>query len=79
MTKFYFNVRSEIGVVQDEEGQELPDLAAAAAEAVRSVEAYVAEAPAEGLVVLEVANSSGSSVVTVNIGAVAATDEAAQS
>ncbi len=79
MTKYYFNVRSEIGMVQDEEGQELPDLAAAATEAVRSVEAFVAEAPSEGLLVLEVATASGANIVIIDIAALAASDEIARS
>ena len=71
MTKFFFNVRHEGGVVRDEDGADLPNVSAAATEAAQSAEAFVREATTPGDMVLEVADASGHTVFTVDIQAVA--------
>ncbi len=70
MTKFFFNVRHEGGVVRDEDGADLPNVSAAATEAARSAEAFVREASTPGEMVLEVANAMGHTVVNVDIQAI---------
>jgi hypothetical protein len=48
MPLFYFNIRDGNGLVEDEEGRELPDAAAARAEAVQGIRSILAEDVRQG-------------------------------
>ena len=49
MPRYYFHVCNGTGFVQDEEGQELPDLEAARAEAVRNARCIMASEVQRGM------------------------------
>jgi hypothetical protein len=68
MCTYYFHVRDEIGLVQDQDGIDLPDLRTAAAEAMRSAREYVADGcSALTNASFEIADDSGRIVLSVPI------------
>jgi hypothetical protein len=72
MPRYRFNIHNGIGFVEDEEGRELPDLAAARAEAVKGIRSILAEDVAEGRVDLrgriEVLDEADAPVLTIAFG-----------
>jgi hypothetical protein len=70
--RFYFHVCNGTGFVQDEEGQELPDLEAARAEAIRSARSIMASDVQRGMLDLssfiEIEDSGHQLVHTLGFG-----------
>jgi hypothetical protein len=67
MPLYYFHVRTERGLVEDEEGIELADMQAVRREALVSTHEFTAEAEWPGALTLEVEDASGSTVLTLPI------------
>ena len=67
MALYCFHVRTDAGFVPDAEGVELPDLASALREALRSAHEFRSEAEAPCTMRFEIADSSGQVVLTVPI------------
>ncbi len=69
MPRYRFNVDNSIGFVADEEGRELPDLAAARAEALKGVRSILAEDVLNGRLDLkgrlEVTDEAGEILATI--------------
>lgn len=69
MPRFYFHLHNQIGEVPDEEGEDLPDLAAARARAIENIRSIMAGEIAEGRLDLrgsiDIADSGGAVVATV--------------
>jgi hypothetical protein len=69
MQRFYFNIRSEAGVLQDLEGTELPDLEAARREAIEDARQLMSDAVRIGYDIVsrsvEVGNVAGEMVLSV--------------
>jgi hypothetical protein len=69
MPRYFFNIREGFEVDEDEEGVELPDIEAARAEALATVEELREElgADAQGIE-LEIADESGRRLLTIPFG-----------
>ena len=67
MSLYRFHVRDASGLVEDEEGTELPDLPAAFAEALRCVHELVDDTPIPAGMQLEIADETGRVVLMVPI------------
>jgi hypothetical protein len=67
MTLYRFHVRDAAGLIEDEEGIDLPDLASVFKYALRSAREFSAEAEPAADMVFEVADSTGRTVLTVPI------------
>ena len=65
---YRFHVRDALGLVEDNDETELPDLYAALAEAPRSAHEFLAEASATPGMQFEIADSTGQVVLKVPIG-----------
>jgi hypothetical protein len=65
MPRFYFNIRDGYDVDEDEEGIELPDLEAARAEALATVEELREELADAGNIELEIVDETGRRLLTV--------------
>jgi hypothetical protein len=72
MPLYYFHVGHEGGLVEDEEGIDLPDTAAAYAEAVRSAVEFLAETGDPDPMQLEITDTSGTLVLRASIHELAA-------
>jgi len=67
MALYYFHVRTELGLVEDEDGVDLPDLAAVMHEALASAHEFLAEVDGPGFLAFEVADEGGCVVLRVPI------------
>ena len=67
MPLYYFHVRTERGLVLDEEGIDLPHMQAVRREALTSAAEFMAEAEWSGALTLEVEDASGDTVLTLPI------------
>ena len=65
MPRYFFNIRDGYDVDEDEEGVELPDIAAARAEALATVEELRDELKDVGNIELEITDESGRRLLTV--------------
>ncbi|QFU16521.1 DUF6894 family protein [Microvirga thermotolerans] len=65
MPRFYFNIRDGYELDEDEEGIELPDLEAARAEALATVEELRGQLADAANIELEIADESGRRLLTV--------------
>jgi len=69
MQRFYFNIRSEAGLLEDMEGTELPDLEAARVEAIEDARQLMSDAVRIGFDIasrsVEVRNEGGELVLFV--------------
>jgi hypothetical protein len=65
MPRYFFNIRDGYDVDEDEEGIELPDLEAARAEALATVEELRDELVDAGSIELEITDESGQRLLTV--------------
>ena len=69
MPLYYFHVHNSVGFVEDEEGRELPGVAAARAEALKGIRSLIAEDVLRGHVdlrgKLEVADEAGRILLTI--------------
>ncbi len=72
MSVYRFHVRDAAGLIEDEEGIDLPDLASAFRYALRSAQEFSAEAPPPADMLFEIADSTGRTVLTVPISDLAA-------
>ena len=70
MPLYYFHVRTDGGLVEDEEGLDLPHMQAVMSEALTSAAEFMAEAEWPGALTLEVEDASGDTVLTLPIQAV---------
>ena len=70
MPLYYFHVRTDRGLVEDEEGIELPDMQAVRREALVSAHEFTAEAQWSGALAFEVVDAAGETVLTLPIQAV---------
>jgi hypothetical protein len=70
MPLYYFHVRTERGLIEDEEGIDLPHMQAVRREALVSAHEFIVEAQWSGLLTFEVANASGDTVLILPIQAV---------
>jgi hypothetical protein len=70
MPLYYFHVRTDGGLVEDEEGIDLPHMQAVMSEALTSAAEFMAEAEWPGVLTLEVEDASGDTVLTLPIQAV---------
>jgi hypothetical protein len=70
MAQYYFHVRTDCGLVEDEEGIDLPHMQAVRREALVSAHEFMAEAQRSGILTFEVANASGDTVLVLPIQAV---------
>ncbi len=67
MSLYRFHVRDVFGLIEDDEGTELPDLHAALAVALRSTREFLAEAPSTPGMQFEIADDTGRVVLKVPI------------
>ena len=67
MALYYFHVRTQTGLVEDEEGLDLPHLDAVRREALVSAHEFLAEAEWSGPLAFEVTDAHGVTVVTLPI------------
>jgi len=67
MPLYYFHVRTERGLFEDEEGIDLPHMQAVRHEALVSAHEFMAEAEWSGVLTLEVEDASGDTVLTLPI------------
>ena len=67
MAIFQFNIRDKCGLVLDDEGIELPDIVAAAREAVRSASEFLTEASSPTDMAFEITDETGRLVLIVPI------------
>ena len=65
MPRYYFNIRDGYDVDEDEEGIELPDIEAARAEALATVEELRDELRDAGNIELEITDDAGRRLLTV--------------
>ncbi|HLM39355.1 MAG TPA: hypothetical protein VK434_07130 [Microvirga sp.] len=65
MPRYFFNIRDGYDVDEDEEGVELPDIEAARAEALATVEELWDELKDAGNIELEITDESGRRLLTV--------------
>jgi hypothetical protein len=65
MPRYFFNIRDGYDVDEDEEGIELPDIEAARAEALATVEELRDELKDAGNIELEITDESGRRLLTV--------------
>jgi hypothetical protein len=72
MPLFYLHLHNSVGFVRDEEGRDFPDLAAARAEAIKSIRSLLAEDLRHGRLDLrgrlDVAGADGEILATVAFG-----------
>ena len=70
--RYHFNIHNGIGFVEDEEGRELADLAAARAEGLKGIRSIVCEDVQKGIVDLdgrlEIRDGEGALVLTIPFG-----------
>jgi hypothetical protein len=64
---YRFHIRDASGLIEDEEGTNLPDLASAFRHALDSAREFSAEAPPPANMLFEIADSTGRTVLTVPI------------
>ncbi len=64
---YRFHIRDAFGLIEDEEGTELPDLYAVLAEALRSTHEFLAEAASASGMQFEIADNTGRVVLKVPI------------
>ena len=67
MPLYYFHVRTDGGLVEDEEGIELPHMQAVMSEALTSAAEFTAEAEWSGALTFEVADDLGDTVLILPI------------
>jgi hypothetical protein len=67
MSIYRFHVRDAFGLIEDEEGIDLPDLASAFKHALRSAKEFSAEASPPPDMLFEIADGAGRTVLTVPI------------
>ncbi len=67
MSVYRFHIRDASGLIEDEEGIDLPDLASAFRQALHSAREFSAEAPPPADMLFEIADSTGRTVLTVPI------------
>ena len=71
MPRYFFNVYDDV-IAQDEEGRELPNLAAARLEAIRGARGLISEQVSHGYIVLshwiDVIDAQGETVLTITFG-----------
>ena len=67
MAQYYFHVRTDRGLVEDEEGVDLPHMQAVRHEALVSAHEFIAEAEWSGALTFEVADDSGDTVLILPI------------
>ncbi len=67
MSVYRFHIRDAAGLIEDEEGIDLPDLASAFKHALRSAQEYSAEALPPPDMQFEIADSRGHTLLTVPI------------
>ena len=67
MALYYFHVRTQSGLVEDEEGLDLPDLDAVKREALVSAHEFLVEAEWAGPLAFEVTDICGATVLTLPI------------
>ncbi len=67
MGLYRFHIRDAFGLVEDQEGTELPDLYAALAEALRSTHEFLADASSTPGMQFEIADDTGRVVLKVPI------------
>ena len=67
MAQYYFHVRTDRGLVEDEEGIDLPHMQAVRHEALVSAHEFIAEAEWSGALTFEVADDSGDTVLILPI------------
>ncbi len=67
MSVYRFHIRDASGLIEDEEGVDLPDLAAVLRHALDSAREFSAEAPPPTDMLFEIADSTGRTVLTVPI------------
>jgi hypothetical protein len=67
MALYYFHVRTQSGLVEDEEGLDLPHLDAVRREAFVSAHEFLAEAEWSGPLAFEVTDERGATVLTLPI------------
>lgn len=65
MPLYFFNIRDGYDVDEDEEGVELPDLAAARAEALATVEELRDQLPDASDIALEITDDTGRRLMTI--------------
>ena len=70
MALYYFHVRTDRGLVEDEEGVDLPHMQAVRREALVSAHAFMAEAQWSGALAFEVVDAAGETVLILPIQAV---------
>jgi len=70
MPLYYFHVRTERGLIEDEEGIDLPHMQAVRREALVSAHEFIAEAQWTGALAFEVVDAAGETVLTLPIQAV---------
>jgi hypothetical protein len=67
--RYYFDIHNSIGLVEDEEGRDLPDLETARAEALKGIRSIVGEDLQKGVVDLcgrlEIRDEEGALVLTI--------------
>ncbi len=67
MAQYYFHVRTDRGLVEDEEGIDLPHMQAVRHEALVSAHEFISEAQWSGALTFEVADDSGDTVLILPI------------
>ena len=67
MGRYYFHIRSEAGLVEDEDGLELRDLPAVFEEAMRSAQEFYAEATEPTPMQFEISDDAGTIVLQVPV------------
>ncbi len=70
MAQYYFHVRTDRGLVEDEEGIDLPHMQAVRHEALVSAHEFTAVAEWSGVLTFEVADDAGETVLILPIQAV---------
>ena len=67
MGTYYFHIRDSLGVVEDTDGVELPDMAALLADIIRSVDELSREGSTHRSVRFEIADSTGRTVLVAPV------------
>lgn len=70
MARFFFHVHNGVGVIDDEDGRELPDLGRVREEAIKGIRSIVSDEALKGCIDLrgriEIADAAGMIVLTVS-------------